>query len=330
MAVPFDLGLLLQEPVADYLDLLATAEQLGFRGVWIADSQCILRDAYVALAACALRTNEMLLATGVTNPLTRHPATVACAIATLDELSGGRAILGIGTGFSAVRTLGMKPASLKQLEVSTVVLRALLERRSATYEGAEIKMTWPARKVPIYFASSGPKSLQLAGRIADGVLFQAGADPALIRYAIDNVHLGAKQAGRDPGEVTLCARLGCAVSEDRDAARNEVKPYAAAAAETVFQSKPQTVMSPELLSDLGKLKEGYDYYEHASPGAKHGGLVTDRILDSMVIAGTPAEVIPRFKAILALGVDRIVITLSVKDRNKLVRTLAEKVIPHLS
>jgi 5,10-methylenetetrahydromethanopterin reductase len=190
-------------------------------------------------------------------------------------------------------------------------------------------MTWPTRKVPIYFASSGPKSLQLAGRIADGVLFQAGADTAMIQYAIENVRLGAKQAGRDHREITLCARLGCSVSENRDAARNQAKPYAAAAAETVFQSKPQTLLSPELLSDLRKLKEGYDYYEHANPAAKHRTMVTDRVIDSMVIAGTPDEVVPRFRAIMDLGVDRIVITPSVKDPRALIQTLAEKVIPRL-
>ena len=143
--------------------------------------------------------------------------------------------------------------------------------------------------------------MQLAGRIADGVLFQAGAEPAVIQYAIDNIHLGARQAGRDPSEVILCARLGCAVSEDREAARSEVKAYAAAAAETVFQSKPETLMPPDLLADLRRLKEGYDYYEHISSAAEHRSMVTDRIIDSMVIAGTPEEVIPKFKAIIALG-----------------------------
>jgi 5,10-methylenetetrahydromethanopterin reductase len=171
MAVQFDIGILPNQPVAEFIDLIVAAEDLGFHGVWIADSQSIFRDAYVSLAVCALRTKRMLLATGVTNPLTRHPAVIASSIATIDELSGGRAILGIGSGFSAVQTLGLRAASLKTMEESALAMRTLMSRQTARYDGKEIKMTWPSRSVPIYFASSGPKSLQLAGKVADGVLF---------------------------------------------------------------------------------------------------------------------------------------------------------------
>lgn len=330
MQTQFDIGILPQEPVADFVDLVVAAEDMGFGGVWVADSQSIFRDAYAALTVCALRTRKMLLATGVTNPITRHPAVIAGSIATIDELSGGRAILGIGTGFSAVRTLGLKPASLRTMEEAALCMRSLLQRQTATYEGKEIKMTWPARQVPIYFASSGPKSLQLAGRIADGVVFQIGSDPGLIRYAIEQVLEGARQAGRNRSQIQLCVRLGCAVSANRDEARNEIRAYAAAAAETVFQSNSEAALPAEVVADLKKLKEHYDYYQHVDLEADHLSLVTDRVIDSMVIAGTPAEVLPRFRAILELGVDRIVIPLTVKDRSKMLKTLAEKVIAHLT
>ena len=329
LPVEFDIGILPRPPVDDFIGEIVEAEALGFRGVWIADSQSIFRDAFVSLAACAHRTKKMLLATGVTNPVTRHPATIACSIATIDEMSGGRAILGIGTGFSSVQTLGLKPATLKQMEESTLVIRALMQRKPAVYQGHEIKMPWPTRSVPIYYASSGPKSLQLAGRVADGVLFQVGSNPKLIQYAIDHIHEGARQAGRNIKEIKLCARLGCAVDENGDVARDEIRPYAAAAAETFFQSNPENALPPELVKDLHSLKEGYDYYEHVSQDAKHRTMVTDRVVDAMVIAGTPTEVIPRFRAIMEIGVDRIVIPLTVKDGPKFMRLFAEKVIPHL-
>ncbi len=330
MAVQFDIGLLPQGPVADSIDLVVAVEDLGFGGVWIADSQSIFRDAYVSLALCALRTRRILLATGVTNPITRHPAATACSIATIDELSGGRAILGMGTGFSAVHTLGLKPASLKTMEETTLCLRALMRRETAHYQGREIKMTWPGRPVPIYFAASGPKSLELAGRIADGIVFQIGSDPALIQYAIHHALTGARQAGRDRSQFQLCARLGCAISDDREAARNDIRAYAAAAAETVLQSNPEGALPADLTSDLKKLKEHYDFYQHISLEADYLPLVTDRIIDSMVIAGTPEDVLPRFKAIADMGVDRIVIPLTVKDRRKMLETLATKVMAKLS
>jgi 5,10-methylenetetrahydromethanopterin reductase len=329
MGVRFDIGILPSEPIRQTVELVRRAEALGYGAAWIADSQSIFRDVFVALAACSAETEHILLATGVTNPVTRHPASIACSIASIDELSGGRAILGIGTGFSAVRTLGMKPASLRVMEEATACMRTLMEGREGTFGGATMKMTWSSRQVPIYFASSGPKSLHLAGRVADGVVFQVGADLGLIRRAIEQVREGARAAGRDPRSVKLCARLGCAVAEDRQQARDEIRPYAAAAAETVFQSNAEDFLAPELAADLKRLKEHYDYYQHVNNEADHRELVTDRVIDAMVIAGTPDEVLPRFDAIIALGVDRIVVPLTVKDRARMMTMLAEKVIAQL-
>jgi 5,10-methylenetetrahydromethanopterin reductase len=181
----FHIGVLPNRPVAEIAELAAQAEELGFEGIWIADSQSIFRDSYLALAASALRTSRLALATGVTNPVTRHPATIASAIATLDELSGGRALLGIGVGESAVRTVGLRPAKLARLEEATHALRALLSGETASWDGAEVRLTWwSGRSVPIWFASTGPRSLELAGRIADGVLFQVGSHPDLVRYGL--------------------------------------------------------------------------------------------------------------------------------------------------
>jgi len=111
------------------------------------------------------------VAPGVTNIITRHPAVLAHSVATLDEYSAGRAILGSGVGESAVYNIGKKPARLKRLEEVIGVIRMLMAGETAHFDGQDIKVSWPARKVPIVIASSGPKSLQLAGRIADGVLF---------------------------------------------------------------------------------------------------------------------------------------------------------------
>ncbi|HXE89962.1 MAG TPA: LLM class flavin-dependent oxidoreductase [Terriglobales bacterium] len=329
MRTQFDIGVLPQGPAEQSVQLMVAAEAVGFDGVWVADSQSIFRDAFVTLALGALRTERLMLATGVTNPVTRHPAAIASSIATIDELSGGRAVLGIGTGFSAVRTVGLKPASLKALEEATLALRALMAGQTARYQGNEMRMTWATRPVPIYFAASGPKSLHRAGRVADGVLFQVGCEPALIRRAIDGVRAGAQEAGRDPSDVKLCVRLGCSVSRNGQTAREEARPYAAAAAETVFQSNPEETLPPDLVSDLKALQEHYNYYQHVSQQASHGSLVTDRIVDAMVIAGTPEEAIPRFRAILELGVDRVVIPLTTREPVALLRTLAEDVIPHL-
>lgn len=101
MPVSFHIGVLPNRPLQDFVDWVEEAEQLGFEGVWVADSQSIFRDAFSALTLFAEHTKKMMLATGVTNAVTRHPAVLAQSFATLDEISGGRAILGIGVGESA-------------------------------------------------------------------------------------------------------------------------------------------------------------------------------------------------------------------------------------
>ncbi len=261
--------------------------------------------------------------------MTRHPAVLASSIATLDESSGGRAVLGLGVGESAVRTLGLPSARLRDLEETTHALRAWWQGQPASYRGQSIRMTWPRKTVPIYFASSGPKSLELAGRIADGVLFQVGAEPRLIRYALENVRHGARQAGRRPADIKRYVRLACSVAADRERARAEIRSYAATAAGTVFTSLRAADLPEDLRREIKQMKAGYDYYQHADPQARHKELVTDRILDSMAIAGTPEEAISRFRELMELEVDGFVIPLTTSDPRGLMRTLAEAVIPRL-
>ena len=329
MPVSFHVGILPNRPIADFVDWIAKADELGFAGVWVADSQSVFRDAFMALSLFAAHTGNMALATGVTNIITRHPAVLAHSFATLDELSGGRAILGIGVGESAVYTIGHKPARLKRLEELIQVLRTLLAGDTAHFDGRDIKVNWPARNIPVVMACTGPLSLQLAGRIADGVLFQVGADPALVRYARKNIEIGARQAGRTPSAITLYQRLACAISTDREQVRAEARGYAAVAAGTLYSAIPKDDIPSALWEDLRIFKEQYDYQQHGSMDAKHAKLITDRILDAVAIAGTAEEAIPRFKALMALGVENFVLPITTRDPDAIVNTLAHEVIPAL-
>jgi 5,10-methylenetetrahydromethanopterin reductase len=324
MPVPVHVGLLPNRPVEEIAQLAARAEDLGFAGVWVADSQSIFRDVFCALTLCAGRTRRLKLATGVTNPVTRHPATLACSFATLDELSGGRAVLGIGIGESSVATLSLRPARIKRLEQAALVLRGLLAGEEVEWDGARIRMTWHARPVPIVFASSGPRSLETAGRVADGVLFQVGAAPAMVSYALDHVERGA--AGR---AVTRYMRLACSVDYNRQAARSAATGYVAAAAGTVFRSAPAELLDDALLADIRALKARYDYHQHTSSAAPHAELVTDRILDAIAIAGTAEEAIPRFRELVARGVDEFVLTITSSRPEDTLRILAQEVLPAL-
>ena len=328
MAVEFHVGLLPDRPAADVARLAAEAESLGFAGVWVADSQSIWRDAFVALTLAAASTDRVALATAVTNPVTRHPAVLAGLFATLDELSGGRAVIGIGVGESSVRTLGLVPARLARLEEVVGVIRALLAGEEAELDGRTIRTTWTSVQVPVYVASSGPRSLRLAGRIGDGVLFQVGSEPALVRYAQREIAAGAAEGTRVDAPRQL-VRMACSVGPDGRAARDAVAGYAAAAAGTVFANVPAEDLPQDVAEEIRLMKERYDYYEHASSSAAHRELVTDRMLDAIAVAGTPEEAVERFRELVALGVDGFVLPMTGPDPAATMRVLAENVLPAL-
>jgi 5,10-methylenetetrahydromethanopterin reductase len=330
MAISFHIGILPNRQLDDFVDWVALADELGFGGVWVADSQSVFRDAFMALTMFALRTKNMELGTGVTNIITRHPAVLASSFATLDEISGGRAQLGIGVGDSAIYNIGHKPSKLKRFEEIIGVLRTLMAGDTAHFDGQDIKVSWPPRKVPVVIACTGPRSLQLAGRIADGVLFQVGSAPFLVKYAKKNIELGAKEAGRDPKDIKLYQRLACAVAEDREQVRTEARGYASVAASTIYAGIPKEDVPEGLWEDLHIMKQEYDYQQHGSMDAKQADLITDRILDAVAIAGTPEEAVPRFKQLIELGVENFVLPIATKEPDKIIKTLADEVMPHLS
>jgi 5,10-methylenetetrahydromethanopterin reductase len=330
MAISFHIGILPNRPLDDFVDWIALADELGFGGVWVADSQSVFRDAFMALTMFALRTKNMELGTGVTNIITRHPAVLASSFATLDEISGGRAQLGIGIGDSAIYNIGQKPSKLKRFEEIIGVLRTLMAGDTAHFDGQDIKVSWPPRKVPVVIACTGPRSLQLAGRIADGVLFQVGSAPFLVKYAKKNIELGAKEAGRDPKDIKLYQRLACAVAEDREQIRTEARGYASVAASTIYAGIPKEDVPEGLWEDLHIMKQEYDYQQHGSMDAKQADLITDRILDAVAIAGTAEEAVPRFKQLIELGVENFVLPIATKEPDKIIKTLADEVMPHLS
>ena len=330
MPVSFHVGILPNRPIEDFVSWIAEADEMGFGGVWVADSQSVFRDAFMALTLFADRTRHMELATGVSNVITRHPAVLANNFATLDEYSGGRAVIGIGVGDSAIFNIGHKPAKLKRLEEVIGVLRKLMAGETAQFDGQDIKVSWPPRQVPVVIACTGPKSLQQAGRIADGVLFQVGSDPALVRYARKNIEVGANEAGRDPGQIKLYQRLACAVAEDREQVRKEARGYASVAANTIYAAIPREDVPDPLWEDLHVMTQQYDYQQHGSMEANQAELITDRILDAVAIAGTAEEAIPRFRELIELGVENFVLPIATREPDVIIRALAEQVLPELN
>jgi 5,10-methylenetetrahydromethanopterin reductase len=230
-------------------------------------------------------------------------------------------------GESSVRNIGLAPDRLADLERKIQSLRDLMRGESTEHDGHEFRLTWPRCRVPIVMACSGPKSLQLGGRVADGVLFQVVSEPSFVRYALDNIRLGAEQAGRALDDIKLYMRVACAVSDDVERAREQVKGYAAVAAMTTFLTVPREYFPDPLWDELALFKSKYDYYQHGSNLADHTDLLTDRILDGIAIIDTPEDAVPRFQQIADMGIDGFVWPAGMPDAMRFVRTFAERVIP---
>lgn len=329
MDVSFHLGCLPNRSVSHALEMGRRAEQLGYAGIWVADSHSVMRDAYAILAVLATQTRSLALATGVTHTVTRHPAVLANSWATLQELAGGRAICGIGVGESAVHNLGLKPERLAVFEEKLKVIRTLLSGETVEYEGKVISMPWSREPVPLVVASSGPRSLQMAGRVADGVMFQVGSEPRLVQYALDNIAKGAEAAGRKLSDLKLYMRVATAVCDDRERARREIKGYASVAAGTVFATVPSEYLEENLHEDLARMKAAYDYAEHGSNESAHSDLLTDRIFDAIAIACPPEEAVQRFQAIADMGIDGFVLPAGMAEPWSYVEALAEQVMPRV-
>jgi 5,10-methylenetetrahydromethanopterin reductase len=290
---------------ATLLEEIQAAERLGYASVWLGDSQLIWRDLYVMLGAAAATTSRVALATGVTNPVTRHPAVTASAIMTLQELTHGRAILGVGVGFTALRMLGQAPVTRAALRRFVQTVRALGNGEPAQAEGGEMRLAFgkPGGCPPVVIPGSGPKMLELAGEVGDGVMLQSvpfGGDVLQAMQA--HVRAGREAGGRADAPFHTYVTVPCAVSRDRSAALAAVKAHVA-----VALLKPQWPVSDVAREAGAAVGAVYNPYDHMSPSAnaRFATAVPDAAAAEFAIAGTPDECIARCEALFAGGVDEI-------------------------
>ena len=299
----FGVGLFPTEPLPKMVQLAKVTEELGYSHIWVGDSHLIWREAYVNMAAMALSTTKVKLGTGVTNPLTRHPSVVASAYATLEEYAPGRTIVGIGLGDSSVETMGMKPAKLSHFEKTMTQMRQLLDGQEVQLETGKIHLLHPCKvKVPIYIAASGPKMLELSGRIADGIIVLVGVADDYIAHARERISAGAKAAGRKVEDINLVLWVPCAVS-DTAPAKDAVKAHVA---RVVAHPLPY-VLDPTEQKVLEEIRKTYDYYHHMDQQANHAEVIPDWLVEKFAIAGTVAECRAQIERLKKSGIQQIAI-----------------------
>ncbi len=301
-------------PIAGaFTQLARMAEEAGFDGIGITDTQNLAGDPYSALCVAAHATATLKLGTTVTNPVTRHPAVTASAIATVQAESGGRALLGIGRGDSAVTKIGEAAPSAKDFERYISQVQGFLRGEEVTLDnGYRSRNEWIARgqmpKVPLDVAATGPRVVEMASRVAESITFGVGADPERIGWAVGYARQCRKQAGLDPSTLKLGAFINLVAHPDAERARAMARGTIAIFAHFSGMSRSASQgMSSEDREVVRKVGQTYDMSRHARGDASHAQLLEAAFIERFAIAGSPSYCVRRFEPLLKLGLDRFVI-----------------------
>ncbi len=209
---------------AVYQEWLRVAEGCGYELLTTGDSQSLWADPFVSMTVAAVRTTRPRLAITVSNPMTRHPAVVASSATALQQISGGRFVYGISSGDSALRNIGMPPSTVAELEEYVSCVQAMCDGRPATYRGQVQQLRWDHRPTPVWMAAEGPRTLQLAGRIAQGVVLSNSLTAEAMQRNLGHIGIGAAQAGRSVEDLEIWCMANVVPAESEAEASTRCAP----------------------------------------------------------------------------------------------------------
>ena len=336
MAMRFGISFAPNHP-KDFSQWSRASEDVGFERVGVVDSQVIYRELYISCAAGLQATKSVQLGPRVINALTRHPTVTASAMLTLNELAPGRVFVGLGTGDSAVFNIGYKPVKLAVLGEFTACLRALMRGESVMYQGHELKITWSKADIPIYIAGHGPKTLELAGQYADGVIVGTGVGADVVSDAYERIATGAARSGRKLEALDVWWALSAHIGNSREEALSVIRMMLAAKANHLARFPEQDKqVPPEHRENLDRIHQGYDYLEHQKPGekTKNASMVResgleDYLADRYAIVGTPDDCLATLGRMESYGVKKIWLNVHFDDKLGFIRRWGKEVMAKL-
>ena len=208
-------------PIPEVADFVRRCEGAGLNGVGIHDHHHSGRDAYVALAYAASRTDEIRLYPATSNTVTRHPLVLAALANSLEEVARGRTFLTLAPGYLSVESVGRKATPIERLREDVLAVRRLLAGEEVPLAaGKTVRLdNRPEPPPPVLLTASGPRLLELAGEVADGVLMLVGLHPDAVAAAREHLRVGAARTGRGPHELREVFIVPIAVGERREARR---------------------------------------------------------------------------------------------------------------
>lgn len=312
------------------------AEECGFSHAWVADSHMMAGDVYMCLALMAAATSHIRLGTGVAVPGGRIAPLTASCVATLNQMAPGRISMGIGTGNSARRAMGMPPCSLAELRDHVRVVRELLQGKRVDYQVGkaerairffhqDMEFMNTDAPVPIYIAANAPKAMALAGEIGDGFLTSRTNTAQGWRDAWQYVSFGAQRAGKDPADlysalITTTCLLGPGEGFDSARVKAAVGPWATVALHSLYETVKDPAAAPEPIRPLfteykaftdKRIAASADYHLDLHDGhclyvqPEEERFVTPELIQAATMTSTPEALVERLHSLEAAGVRQV-------------------------
>jgi len=290
-----------------------------------------MKDCFVAMTLAATATRRLQIGPGVANPRTRHLSVLANAMNAIHEISQGRALLGLGTGHTAVYGVGLKPATIAETERAVVALKRLGDGEEVDTDGKAYRLLTAGvtGRPPIYVAATQARMLNLAGRLAEGVILMGAADIDLTRWQLERIHEGLAEAHRQRHEIDI--ELWTAVSVgDRMTALRDVKAWAAAEARVLGEWKGELPGGlGDFRAEFVRAKQEYTFSEHLSVQGRNAELISDELAARLAVAGEPAECAKRLLELARLGLDGVTVTLLSGGREQRLARMGADLLPAL-
>ena len=315
------------------------AEDAGFTHLTLVDTPTMSRDVHVMMTLAAQATERIRIGQGVVDPRSIHPTVIANLSASINEIAAGRVFVGLGTGNPVAK--GRKPATLRELREAVEFIRRFTAGEDARYEGVSYRSRWSRARLPIYVSAHGPRSLQAAGEVADGVIFLA-THPVYVKWQLAMVERGARRAGRDMADIDTWARTMIYVTDDREAARREVSAYPTSykdlhlllgrddadvqmLRDALETHEPGSVNA--LTGDSKRYAEAFDPRYAELLGAPHAAAVSWRLIDFWHLCASAEEILERVEELRTIGVKTVSMTVyTLADTLAMIRTVGEKII----
>jgi 5,10-methylenetetrahydromethanopterin reductase len=321
----------------EYRRWLATAEGHGFDMLTCGDSQSLWAECFSMMTFAATLTTRPDLAITVSNPMTRHPAVAASAAASVQQISGGRFHFGISSGDSALRNIGVRAATVRELEAYVVAVQRLTAGETIDWNGASVGLHWldDPVPVPVWLAAEGPRTQRMAGRVADGVILSNCLTKERLDVALEHLGAGASEAGRRLEDIEIWHMCNLIFAPSEREGIEGIRSVLAGTANHVYRFTLEGKGLPEELKEpMRGLMSEYQSRHHAQPGRenpnnelldKYG--LRDYLARQGTIAGPPEHCVERINEVASIGASNLVVSQFMSDQYEWMRTFAERVLP---